>query len=213
MLACCVPHIRCACMHTLRMYAYATHVHAICMLACCVPHIRYAFMCKQARIYVAESTVHIRCIRRQAIHIRVAHVLCILACSLSRYGLFISCTASSSARACRSLSTAATTCGQHTSAYVSIRQHTSAYVSIRQHTSAYVSIRQLASACPQPPQPAVSIRPHTSAYVSVRQRTSACVSIRQHASAYVFSRRNVLLHRTADCIHIFVICSRAGLIQ
>jgi len=58
----------------------------------------------------------------------------------------------------------------------------------------------------------VRIRQHASAYVSMREHASAYVSIRQHASAYVFSRRN-LLHRTADCTHIFVICSKAGLIQ
>jgi hypothetical protein len=51
-----------------------------------------------------------------------------------------------------------------------------------------------------------------SAYVSMRQHAPECVSIHQYTSAYVFSRRN-LLHCTADCIHIFVICSRAGLMQ
>jgi hypothetical protein len=229
-------HVRIYAYARIRMYAYATHVRAMCTLACCMPNICYAYMYMYYAFLPARSrgTVFLFChlyatrvcISRQEymrqnaqyicavlagkhIHIRVAYVLCFLACSLSRYGLFILCTASSSSRARRSLSTAATTCGQHTSAYVSMRQNTSACVSIRQHTSAYVSLSTAATTCSQHTSAYVSIRQHTSAYV---KNTSAYVSIRQHASAYVFSLRN-LLHRTADCIHIFVICSRAGLTQ
>jgi hypothetical protein len=232
-------HVRIYAYARIRMYAYATHVRAMCMLACCMPHICYAYMYMYYAFLPARSrgTVFLFChlyatrvcISRQEymwqnaqyicavsagkhINIRVAYVLCFLACSLSRYGLFILCTARSSSRARRSLSTAATTCGQHTSAYVSMRQHTSAYVSMRQHTAAYVSIRQLVHSRHNLHSAYVSIHQHTSAYVSIRQHTSAYVSIRQHASAYVFSLRN-LLHRAADCIHIFVICSRAGLTQ